>query len=410
MGLASLWMIFATAVLNLSMAGFHRVMSQGLGPDYAELAALIALANVLGVLTQGISTNLVKVFADDVARGGRPAAKGRLLLLQPIFLKFMLGAALFLALLAWPTVSFLKLQSPVPYLMLALSLVVSLPLLLVRAQVQGTLRFGVLGSSLAAEGLGRLGFALLVVAAGLGVTGAFEAALVGQLVGFSLCVGAIWSEEPASKVPEQEIGKDSKELWRDISVLGLFSLLCFLDVLTVKHRFDEVPAAMYSRAALVAKSFLYLASALNMVLLPEISLKRREGIAEAQRVLLRFLAAAFGIELLGLAMLWALTPLVIRILCGSDPGFLDLVPLVRGFSAAVVPLALSQLVIYYLLAMRDYRIIWVLGGVLLAYMLGLFFWGADAGSVVLDFGLANAALLLFSMLLALRPSPTPKIH
>jgi O-antigen/teichoic acid export membrane protein len=152
---------------------------------------------------------------------------------------------------------------------------------------------------------------------------------------------------------------------------------------------------------LVAKSFLYLAAALNMVLLPVVAALRAKGQdAEGRAALLKFLVAALGIELLGLALVWLATPWVIRFLCGSEPAFLDLAPLVRVFSAAVLPLALAQLLIYYLLACRDYRSLWLCGGVTLGYTASLQ-WGAFEGPAVPSrLALAAGALLLGGLMLA----------
>jgi O-antigen/teichoic acid export membrane protein len=157
---------------------------------------------------------------------------------------------------------------------------------------------------------------------------------------------------------------------RDAAALGLFSLLCYMDVLVAKHRMEESPAAMYGRAALVAKSFLYLASALNMVLLPAVSSARAKGgEGGAKKTLLRFLGLSLGMDLLGLAFVWAFTPFVIRLLCGSDPVFQELAPLIRIFSAALIPLALAQLLLYYLLAARNYRVLGWLGAAAALYAL-----------------------------------------
>jgi O-antigen/teichoic acid export membrane protein len=173
----------------------------------------------------------------------------------------------------------------------------------------------------------------------------------------------------------------------------------------MKHRLDDVAASHYGRAALVAKSFLYLASALNMVLLPAVaSARAKGGAAEARRALGKFLAAALGMELLGLALVWAATPLVIRVLCGGDPSFTALAPLVRIFSAAVLPLALAQLVLYYLLAARDYRVLFLLAVVAAAYAVLLAQAGAEAIRVVGGLGLSATALLLVSLWMAFSPA------
>jgi O-antigen/teichoic acid export membrane protein len=210
---------------------------------------------------------------------------------------------------------------------------------------------------------------------------------------------------PAVTPAPLHLGRGLKEMGADVAVLGLFSVICFLDVFVIKHRLDDSSAAMYSRAALVAKSFLYLASALNMVLLPAVSSARAKGgEAQAKKALLKFVAAALGIDLLGLLFVWIFTPLSIRILLGPNPDFQSLAPLIRIFSVAVVPLALSQLVIYYLVAARDYRVLWL---VLIAaglYALLLQTGASEASHVVLSLGSVASALFVTTLGLALVPS------
>src|SRR5580700_1767793 len=145
MALGSLWMILATVVLNLSMVAYQRVMSTGLGDRFAELSALGALVNVLGVIMMGASTTLVKIFAEDEAECGSGAARGRFRSLGPGLAKAMLGmAALFLA-LGPLTISYLKLDGWPPYVLLSSVFVLNLSLLSSRAAVQGTQRFAYLG-------------------------------------------------------------------------------------------------------------------------------------------------------------------------------------------------------------------------------------------------------------------------
>jgi O-antigen/teichoic acid export membrane protein len=405
MGLGSLWMILATVVLNLSMVLYQRVMSDHLGDAFAELSALGAMTNVVGVLTIGASITLVKIFAEDEAEGGPGMALGRFRLLLKPLLKAMLGAGLALAALAPLAISYLKLQSPLTYALFCLSFVLGLGLLASRALVQGTQRFGFLGLSLALEGLGRVGLgALLVAFMGAGVAGALGGSMLALFAGFACCLGAMAKLGPGSEPRARHLGASLREMGADAAVLGLFSLLCYLDIFVVKHRLDELGAANYSRAALVAKSFLYLASALNMVLLPAVTAARARGGAEAaKKALFKFLAAALAMELAGLAFVWAFTPFVIQILCGGDEKFQALAPLIRVFSAAVVPLALSQLVLYYLLASREYRVLWLLGAIVALYMAFLQAVGGEVFRVVSCLALASACLLGGTLWLAGRP-------
>ncbi len=409
MGLGSLWMLLSTGVLNLSMVLYHSVTSRLLGDGYGELSALSALTNVLGVVTLGASTTLVKVFAEDEAHGGDAAAKGRILGILPILAKVMVTATLILALTAPLVMGYLKLKGSIPYVLVSSMFVLNLGILAARSAVQGTQRFGYLGLSISSEGIGRVAFAAWLVGAGLGVIGAVAASVLAQFVGLVSCLVAIRAMGEPRKPRTLHLGTSVKEMGLDAAVLGLFSLLCYLDIFVIKHQVDDNSAAMYGRAALVGKSFLYLAAAFNMVLLPSVSSARAKGGSEeARHVLIKFLGAALLVDLAGLAFVWIFTDWVIQVLCGSDPKFLTLAPLVRIFSAAVIPLALSQLVLFYLLAARDYRALYFLGLAALIYALLLHGAATDSARVVHILGALSVSLLVALLGLALTGNKAPR--
>ena len=68
-------------VANASMLVYHHVLSDRLGPAYAQVGVLSAVINVLGSATLGLNTYLVKAFSADAELKGPGAVKGRLLML-----------------------------------------------------------------------------------------------------------------------------------------------------------------------------------------------------------------------------------------------------------------------------------------------------------------------------------------
>ncbi len=398
-------MIGAMGVTNLSMVAYHRVMSSGLGEAYAELYAMTQMVNVLGVFSAGVFTMLVKLFAEDQALAGGHAAKARLLgLLRPLGI-VMAISALVLALAAPLALRYLRLTSALPYALASGIFVVGLGLLLARAAVQGCHKFGALGLSLSMEGLSRVGAAGFLVSFGLGVAGALVGSLIAQAVGLACCLPAIARLGVPSKPAAGEDKGGWKEAALDAMILGLFSMLCFLDVMVLKHRLDPAAAALYSRASLVSKSFLYLAGALNLVLLPAISAARASGQpASAPRALWKFMGLMLALDLAGLALVAWKTSFVIRLLCGPDPAFLELAGLVRIYSAAVIPLALLQMALFYLLALRDYRVLGLMGVGLAVYAFLISWVPAEPLNVVACLGGVALVLLAGALGLVLRPS------
>lgn len=406
LGAASVVLFAATAVVNASMVVFHRLLSQSLGAAYAQLVALIAVSNVLSNVTLGVNTFLVKAFAHDAEIKGPGAVAARLKgLLRPGLLG--LGSLLALLLLLSPVLAaYLKLPSAALVAMVMALFAVGVLLLALRAAVQGLHHFGWLGLSLMGEGFGRVGGAL---AWGSGVAGALSAMLLGQVAGIGLALAGLAGIGPAPKAAPASVQgwrKALREAGSDTAVLTLFALLAFLDVMVLKHHLPDQQAALYGRAALVAKSFLYLAGALNLVLLPAASRALAAG-RDPRPLLLRFVGAALAVDLLGLAFVWAFAPWCLRLLAGPDPAFQAMAPLTRWFSLAVIPLALLQLSLAYLLAVRQRGLPLALAALV------LLFWGLleaawrDERLVVAALGGVSLLGLALALIAALRRAPSP---
>lgn len=370
LGAASLGLLAATMVANLSMVVYYRVLSQrlGLGP-YAQVVALMAVLNVLSNVTLGLNTYLVKAFSADVELSGPGAVKGRLLrLLRPGLVGLGAFAAL-LALLAPWLASYLKLPGLALALTIDLLFAAGVLLVSLRSAQQGLHHFGWLGLSQAGEGLTRVAVVLGPVHS---VEGGLFAMLLGQLTGGLCALGGLLglgrSQPPVRRPGDGGRSVALREGLSDSLALTLLALLCYLDVVVLKHYYPDERAGLYSRAALVAKSFLYLPSALNMVLLAAAA-REVAGGRDPRRLLKLFLLGALALDAAGLAVVWARPAFCLGLVAGFDPRFSTdaVLTLIRWFSLAVVPLGLLQMVVAYLLAIRRRGIAVGLGALALLY-------------------------------------------
>jgi O-antigen/teichoic acid export membrane protein len=392
-------LVVATAVVNVANAVYHRLMSRQLGVAYADLGALVAVSSVLSNVTLGLQTWLVKAFAHDAELRGPGAVGARLRGLAGPGLLALGGTFAVLLALSEPLALYLKLPSAGLAMLVAGVFCSGVLLLALRAAMQGLHRFGWLGGSLIAEGLGKVGAAW---AWGNSAATALLAIMAGQGGGMLLAGAGLLGlgSAPRSKAkPAAEWRAALHEASADTLVLTLFALMAFLDVMVMKHHHPDERAALYNRAALVGKAFLYLASAFTLVILPATA--RAMAAKEDPRPLLRrFLLAALGLDLLGLAGLWALTPLCLWLLVG--PGYESLAPLTRWFGLAVIPLALLQLVLTYLLAVRQRGLVAAMGVLVLAYW-GLLELNWDSElRVVASLGLSATLGLVYFLPVALR--------
>src|SRR5207244_684832 len=92
-------------------------------------------------------------------------------------------------------------------------------------------------------------------------------------------------------------------------------------------------------------------------------------------------------------------------LCGPDPAFQGLAPLIRWFCAGVIPLAGYQLVLLYQLSTELPGTLVFEAVLVVLYAGGLFFFHADGGQVVACLSAVSACALAGGLAMCLRRIP-----
>lgn len=377
----------ATLANNAIQVVFTIVFTRILGADgYGALAALIAALLVLIVTGQSIQ-----------AAAARETALGHLGDAAGIHATMSSWARhLGLATLVAAVVSIL-LRDPIahvvgvpehPWAAAAIlpSGVIWTLLSLQRGVMQGLHAFKPVGGSIIAEGVGRIVWALALVAAGAGVTGAFIgtplAFIVPSVALFVLLrrrVGAAMHGQ-AHRVRELVAGG-----WVAIGGLVLLALLQNVDLIVAKHVFDDDRAGAYAAASVAAKSVVFIAIGVGLHLLPEAT--RRLSVGEDPRgALLRALGVLSVVAVPSVAIFAAVPGLVLRVGFGSE--FEQASGALAFLGAAMTLLAISYLTVQYLLALHEPRFLWVLGALAIAEPFVL-----AAG----DFGLAGFAAVVLGV-------------
>jgi len=259
-----------------------------------------------------------------------------------------------------------------------------------RGALQGFGRYRAVGWSLVGEGSTRLLFALVLVGAGLDVTGAFlgTAASLGM-------IALVLAVPLARRLPDRAPGHPDSRL-RDLlagawaPVLGLTALFALQEVhvIVVKHEASEAAAGSWAVAAVAAKAIIWVAVGLGLYLLPEAARRSRTGI-DARPILRRTLGliALAGVPMV---MIYALAadPLLSTVFGPENAGAADALP---WLGLAMALLACAYLSVQYLLALGRASFIWVLTAGAIAEVLLLLGIGAD---------LTQIAVALFALQLA----------
>ena len=384
------------AVANAGNYGFNLVMAFLLGPEaYGALAALLALVLVGSV--PGLA--LQAVVARRTALAGGPVWPGRRWLAG----RAGLGLALLTVVAGPGLMLFLHLGSAAPVLWLALALAPTPLLFAVQGLLQGRERFGALAAVMVAGAGVKLAIGLVLVAAGLGVSGAMAGvaagAILAALAGLRLAApaplgtvepgavapgsvdpGAVDNQPPPSAgsatlpvgAPPLEVGgaarpevggaarpegagaaRPAAGWWREVAtattgLLGLF-LLANLDVLLARHYLDRAAAGRYALGAVVAKIAFWAPQFVVTVVFP-----RLVGGADPRRLVggSALVIGGFGGLLAAALAVAALAGLAVPVLGGGYAGLGPLLPL---FAALGTGLALVQLLLFEGIATRDRR-------------------------------------------------------
>jgi glycosyltransferase involved in cell wall biosynthesis/O-antigen/teichoic acid export membrane protein len=397
----------ATLASNAIALLFTVLFARLLGADgYGSLAALVSTFLILAVPGSALQVVVARETATGtLGRGARLAstltAWRRMLLLV---LVAVAGAS---ALLRFELASLLSVEQewaaaatlPTGCLWLLLSIE--------RGVLQGVHAYREVGWSIVLEAAGRLVTGLLLVAAGLGVTGAYlgtPASMGITAVALALLsgrrIGVAHAAHAAAKLRDVLSGA-----WPAVIGLFLVAVLQNIDVILVKRTIGGDAAGAYAAAAVAAKAVVWVAIGVGLYLLPEAT--RKAGAGEDPRpVLLRALVVVAGVAV-PMLLVYAVAPtLVLRLAFGEETVPAAGTLLVLG--VAMTLLAAGYLCVQYMLALREVRFLIALGVAAAAEVVLLS--GAGLSSLV---GFATvvlalqavAALAVLALGLARRPEP-----
>ncbi len=403
----SLVLTFATTVLHGTNWLYHVVMSRALGPvSYGGLSALLGLLLIMTVPVNTIQMGL-SVFVAR-ARANRQEPILSRVISRSLRIFGLLGATAFviLSLLSYWLARILRLDSPVPVIISGSVLIWWAVLPIFRGWLQGTERYGVLGASLAAEGVLKLTIGGLLVALGFGLNGAvggITLAALGALV-LTLLASRAWLSHG-----QEDGGRELRTFLLSLVPYGLaigcFTVLTQTDVVFVKAFFPPHTAGIYAAASTGGKIILYATAALPMVMLPEIAWRHELDADDGVIIKRSFLYG--GLPGVMLVCIYFLVPdKVVHLLYGS--AYLEAAPLLPLLGVAMLAYELALLGIYRELGIRRWGVLKPVG--ILAIVFPFLVWavrGTVQGVALLMVVLAMVALasVVWFLVKPYRPRP-----
>lgn len=382
---ALLPLVALSAVLALVM---QIVMARMLGPsEFAIVASLLGLMFVLAILSASIQVDVARSVASIGAmEGPEPATRYAARALSSVAV-VAAGLSIVMLVISVPVSKFLHFGSPGAMLAMSSVTVTALCLPVLRGRLQGKQRFLSLGFNMVFEAVVRLGCGVLLVALGLGASGAILAyGLAGAVTLAVLLPPLLQTRLPRAPAVTGRVSM----VWPIFLTNLALVLMASLDVLVAKRFLDNDAAGSYAGMALLGRAVLFATGSIPLVMLPrtaEAHVMERDPLPAFQvSGVLVLIAGGAAVALYGLA-----PKAVVHAVLGSDFIPERTVLLMLGGAGGIVGMLLVYANLYFA---RGDRWIWVAPTAALCVELGLFtFNHGSAEAIALDVVVPASALL-----------------
>lgn len=309
----------ATLAANLLQVVLTVIFTRLLGADdYGSLAALLNLTVILFV--PGAALQVAAAREGTLGRLGRGGELAATLLRWEKHL--LTGVALLAAasvLAREPLAALVNVEEEWAAAAVPPTAALYLLLCVERGLLQSAQAYRAIALSVVLESAGRLGAGIVLVVAGLGVTGAYLG--TGSAVAITALALALVLRRrlgpPAQDTPEHPLRSLALSAAFPISALILVAALQNIDVIMAKHVLADDAAGVYAASTVAAKAVVWLAIGIGLWVLPEATRRAADG-RDARPVLLKALGVV-GVISAGALLVFGLVPgLLLRTAFGAE--------------------------------------------------------------------------------------------
>lgn len=226
--------------------------------------------------------------------------------------------------------------------------------------LQGLERFTKWSLSMILFSFMRLSIGITLIYLGFNVTGAVSASVIAYIIIFLIIL--YWLRDIVLLKDKKEADESLIEYYKTswwITIAFFFNyIICFVDILIVQHYFHGDNAAIYSSASLLGRAIFYLPWALAASMFPKVSKLLAEG-KPSVGLLKSTLKYSLSLCLAAAIGLYFLADFIVGWLLKSSYT-LEVPSLLKVFVFALIPYALTTILIYYNIAAHRIKVLWVL--------------------------------------------------
>lgn len=330
---------------------YHFVMGRMLGPsNYGELAALISLIGLLGMIPASVSLVIVKYVSS--AKKDQDIDN-----LVEWFKTRIFKASLFFSivvLIASPIVaSFLNIHNKSYMVLIAVSFLFSLQSGLNRSILQGLLKFREMVGSILIENSTKLIVSIFLVYLGFQVGGAMVALVISSLLGLyvtNLYLGYSSSSNNSSPDVKSMLTFIIPVTIQSIAITSLYSS----DVILVKHFFPSHEAGIYAALSTLGKIIFFGTGPIIAVMFPLVSQREARGQSYRKIFVYSFLLTGMLATIISV-LYWLIPSFAINLLYGG--AYIEAADLLVWFGIFMTLFTLSTLLISFNLSLGRTRIV-----------------------------------------------------
>lgn len=397
---SSALMVGLTLLASVTNYGSNLIFGRLLTPaSFGDLTALLALALIAATPTTAAQTVMAERVAAHSARGDEKTLRYliRHATAHVLVISFAVGAVFTLAIPV--VIHAFSLQAPGPAIALVPLIVLSYFWPYALGILQGFDRFAAYGALLFGAAAMRIVFGVPWVLAGGGSGGAIAGQALGILVGLGFVAWLLrpWHLPRGTGAATSGIRRrvDSRTFNATMAFVA-FAVLSNLDILMAKLWLSGHESGLYASLATIEKVVYFLPGAVAVVMVPAAS-RARVGQESSARVL-RISALLVGAAVVLVSLPALIAPhLVLDTMFGGK--YNAAVGGVRPVALAGAGLAVVNLLVTYVVAMRDQRWVWLLVGGVILQAASMSVWHASPtqiaivqASVILVILLANEIL------------------
>lgn len=389
----SAFIMIGSNITNLLNYIYHLLMGRMLGPvSYGELAAIISLLGLLGIIPASVSLVIIKYVS--AAKSSEEINNLAGWLKAKVF-KTSLFFSVTLMLLSPFISSFLHINKSIYVILAASTFLFSLQSLVNRSILQGLIMFKEMVITVIVENGVKLILSILLIYFGFRVGGAVFAMVVAALIGFLMTNLYLKYKTDASTKDSPRI---KSMLTFTIPVLIQTASLASLyssDVLLVKHFFSSHEAGIYAAISTLGKIIFFGAGPISTVMFPLVSKRQAGGQNYGKIFLLSFVATTL-IAIAILSIYYMFPGIVIKTLYGS--AYLEASNLLVWFGIFIAVFSLASLFTNFYLSLGRSKIVILPLLAAVSQIIIIWFWHQSLFSIILiSTGVSTLLLIALSL-------------